>query len=171
MSTTQLSLRARVSRPARFLIVGAVMAVIAIGDFDPDATVLRTVRNIVGRDVPILATLDLHANATERMAGNANALVSYRTYPHIDGYERSLQAAALVQRHQVVTPPNVGVADEDLRHGASTGPRDHFILAIRLEVDTDFFDVGDAALPKQLLGAHAVGAHRRRVHLDGHRHG
>jgi len=32
-----------------------------------------------------------------RMAKNANVLVSYRTYPHIDGYERAVQAAALVQ--------------------------------------------------------------------------
>jgi microcystin degradation protein MlrC len=31
------------------------------------------------------------------MARNANALVSFRTYPHIDGYDRAVQAAALVQ--------------------------------------------------------------------------
>ena len=54
-------------------------------------------RGVVGPDVPIATTLDLHANATVRMAKNANALVSYRTYPHIDGYERAVQAAALVQ--------------------------------------------------------------------------
>src|SRR6478736_1098264 len=51
----------------------------------------------IGPDVPMVATLDLHANATLRMAGNANALVSFRTYPHIDGYDRAVQAAALVQ--------------------------------------------------------------------------
>ena len=44
-----------------------------------------------------MATLDLHANATVKMARHANALVSYRTYPHIDGYDRAVQAAALVQ--------------------------------------------------------------------------
>ena len=64
---------------------------------DAEGALLEALRAIVGPDVPIAATLDLHANATVKMASNANALVSYRTYPHIDGYERSVQAAALVQ--------------------------------------------------------------------------
>ena len=64
---------------------------------DAEGALLELLRGIVGPDVPIAATLDLHANATVRMASNANALVSYRTYPHIDGYERAVQAAALMQ--------------------------------------------------------------------------
>ena len=64
---------------------------------DAEGALLQSLRGIVGPDVPIATTLDLHANATERMARNANALVSFRTYPHIDGYERAVQAAALVQ--------------------------------------------------------------------------
>ncbi|UYN97124.1 MAG: M81 family metallopeptidase [Enhydrobacter sp.] len=64
---------------------------------DAEGALLEALRGVVGPDVPIATTLDLHANATLRMAGNANALVSYRTYPHIDGYERAVQAAALVQ--------------------------------------------------------------------------
>lgn len=65
---------------------------------DAEGALLELLRGVVGPDVPIATTLDLHANATERMAANANALVSYRTYPHIDGYERATQAAALVQQ-------------------------------------------------------------------------
>jgi microcystin degradation protein MlrC len=65
---------------------------------DAEGALLELLRGVVGPEVPIATTLDLHANATERMARNANALVSYRTYPHIDGYERATQAAALVQR-------------------------------------------------------------------------
>ena len=64
---------------------------------DAEGALLEALRNIVGPDVPVVATLDLHANATVRMARNANALVSFRTYPHIDGYERAVQAAMLVQ--------------------------------------------------------------------------
>lgn len=64
---------------------------------DAEGALLEALRSIVGPDVPIVATLDLHANATARMANNANALVSFRTYPHIDGYDRAVQAAALVQ--------------------------------------------------------------------------
>ncbi|MBS0521879.1 MAG: M81 family metallopeptidase, partial [Proteobacteria bacterium] len=64
---------------------------------DAEGALLEALRGVIGPDVPMVATLDLHANATERMAGNASALVSFRTYPHIDGYDRAVQAAALVQ--------------------------------------------------------------------------
>jgi microcystin degradation protein MlrC len=63
---------------------------------DAEGALLEALRGIVGAGVPMVATLDLHANATVRMAKNANALVSFRTYPHIDGYDRAVQAAALV---------------------------------------------------------------------------
>jgi microcystin degradation protein MlrC len=63
---------------------------------DAEGALLEALRGIVG-DVPMVATLDLHANATAKMAQIANALVSFRTYPHIDGYDRAVQAAALVQ--------------------------------------------------------------------------
>ncbi len=47
----------------------------------------------VGPDLPVIAILDLHATArAQLMADNANALISYRTYPHIDQYERTWQA-------------------------------------------------------------------------------
>ncbi|MDP1961820.1 MAG: M81 family metallopeptidase, partial [Reyranella sp.] len=64
---------------------------------DAEGALLEALRGVVGPDIPVVATLDLHANATAKMAKHANALVSYRTYPHIDGYERAVQAAALVQ--------------------------------------------------------------------------
>ncbi len=67
---------------------------------DAEGALLEALRGVIGPDVPMVATLDLHANATVRMAGNANALVSFRTYPHIDGYDRAVQAAALV--HEVL---------------------------------------------------------------------
>lgn len=64
---------------------------------DPEGELLEALRAIVGPDVPISMTLDLHANVTDRMASLASALISYRTYPHIDQYERAQQGAALVQ--------------------------------------------------------------------------
>ena len=63
---------------------------------DPEGELLQALREEVGPDVPIAMTLDLHANITERMAHLSSALISYRTYPHVDQYERALQAAALV---------------------------------------------------------------------------
>ena len=94
---------------------------------DAEGALLELLRGVVGPDVPIATTLDLHANATVRMAKNANALVSYRTYPHIDGYERAVQAAALVQaamegkkkpRCLLVQPAML----EGAEHGRTTEP-------------------------------------------------
>lgn len=94
---------------------------------DAEGALIEALRGIVGPDVPIATTLDLHANATERMARNANALVSFRTYPHVDGYERAVQAAALVQqamagekkpRCLLVQPAML----EGAEHGRTTAP-------------------------------------------------
>lgn len=66
---------------------------------DAEGELLARVRALVGEGVPIVASLDLHANVTERMLGTADALVSYRTYPHIDMADTGrLAARLLVQR-------------------------------------------------------------------------
>ena len=68
----------------------------AIGtmEADPEGALLVTIRKIVGPDIPIIATLDLHANVSQKMVDNADVLVVYRTNPHIDMAERGVEAAA-----------------------------------------------------------------------------
>ncbi len=65
---------------------------------DGEGELLSRLRAMVGPDVPIVVTLDLHGNVSERMASAANALIAVRTYPHVDYYERAWQGAALLQR-------------------------------------------------------------------------
>lgn len=65
---------------------------------DADGTVLATVRKIVGRNCPIVATIDLHANVSETMADCADVLVGYDTYPHIDMAARGAEAVAVLCR-------------------------------------------------------------------------
>lgn len=65
---------------------------------DAEGELVAAVRQRVGPDTPVLATLDLHANATRLLADNASALISYWTYPHIDMYERGKQMAGLARR-------------------------------------------------------------------------
>lgn len=62
----------------------------------PDAAghLIAAVRFAVGPDVPIVATLDLHANITARMAANADVLVGYHTHPHTDHVQTGARAAA-----------------------------------------------------------------------------
>lgn len=65
---------------------------------DGEGEVLARVREVVGAHVPIVASLDLHANVTERMLSAADALVAYRTYPHVDMAETGARSAALLER-------------------------------------------------------------------------
>jgi microcystin degradation protein MlrC len=63
---------------------------------DADGEVLRRVRSVVGAGVPIVASLDFHANISRQMAQAATALVSYRTYPHVDMAECGARAARVL---------------------------------------------------------------------------
>ncbi|MBV8031599.1 MAG: M81 family metallopeptidase [Betaproteobacteria bacterium] len=60
---------------------------------DGEGEILRRVREAVGPSVPIAASLDLHANVTRAMMETADALVAYRTYPHVDMAATGARAA------------------------------------------------------------------------------
>src|SRR6266436_7983159 len=64
---------------------------------DPDGLLFEMVRQIVGPDVPIAATLDLHANVSERMVQSIDVFIGYRTNPHLDMRERGAEAAAAIR--------------------------------------------------------------------------
>src|SRR5215216_4245392 len=51
---------------------------------DGEGEILARVRKVIGKDLPLVASLDLHANVSPEMVEHADALVAYRTYPHID---------------------------------------------------------------------------------------
>jgi microcystin degradation protein MlrC len=63
---------------------------------DADGELLRRVRAEVGPGVPVVASLDYHANVSRQMAQAATALVSYRTYPHVDMADCGARAARLL---------------------------------------------------------------------------
>jgi microcystin degradation protein MlrC len=65
---------------------------------DSEGELLMRLRAIVGPALPIVASLDLHANVTARMLEAADALVSYRTYPHVDMAATGELAAELLAR-------------------------------------------------------------------------
>jgi microcystin degradation protein MlrC len=74
---------------------GAMVAAVPGGE-DATGALLQKVRYLVGNDVPIVVTLDLHANVTRQMATLANALIGYHTWPHVDQSERGQEAANLL---------------------------------------------------------------------------
>jgi len=64
---------------------------------DADGEVLERVRRFVGQGVPVVASLDFHANVSARMVAMADALVGYRTYPHVDMADTGARAFGLLQ--------------------------------------------------------------------------
>ena len=65
---------------------------------DADGEICRRVRALVGERIPVIMTLDLHANVSPLMVAQTDAIVCYRTNPHLDQRERGLEAAALMAR-------------------------------------------------------------------------
>lgn len=65
---------------------------------DGEGVLLARLRAAIGPAVPVIVTLDLHANVTELMVEKSTALIAFRTYPHIDMYERAWQGADLLER-------------------------------------------------------------------------
>ncbi|HEX2366695.1 MAG TPA: M81 family metallopeptidase [Bradyrhizobium sp.] len=51
---------------------------------DGEGEILARVRKVIGKDLPLVVSLDLHANVTPEMVEHADALIAYRTYPHVD---------------------------------------------------------------------------------------
>src|SRR5579872_7226160 len=60
---------------------------------DGEGELLRHVRQVIGTDLPLVASLDLHANVTPEMVHHADALIAYRTYPHVDMADTGRAAA------------------------------------------------------------------------------
>jgi microcystin degradation protein MlrC len=89
---------------------------------DGEGELLARLRNILGPDVPIVVTLDLHANVTELMADNASALIAFRTYPHVDQYERAWQGAELLERAmRGEVKPQTVIARRPMLYGLDRG--------------------------------------------------
>ncbi|MCD4671315.1 MAG: M81 family metallopeptidase, partial [Anaerolineaceae bacterium] len=62
---------------------------------DGEAEILRRVREIVG-EIPIVTSFDLHGNIDPACFDLATAMVGYRTYPHVDGFENGERCAQLL---------------------------------------------------------------------------
>jgi len=108
---------------------------------DPEGEIISRTRAIVGNEVPIAISLDIHGNISPQMVRQTNIVCGYHTTPHIDVRETGRRAAELLRRtldgeiHPVtysVHPPVLAGVD----HGRTTDP--------------------DALIPRMLLHAEEV---------------
>lgn len=79
--------------PIEGVFVACHGAALAEGTDDPDGDLFELIRSIVGLDVPVAAVFDLHANVSRRMTDNLSVFVGYLENPHVDIYERGVEAA------------------------------------------------------------------------------
>jgi microcystin degradation protein MlrC len=122
-------------------------AMVCEGEDDAEGALLALVRDRLGPDVPVILTLDLHANVTDRMAALSNAVIAYRTYPHVDmgaiGREAAEMLAGMMDRGDgpafravVRRPPSLTGADLG-RTNDPNGPMPRLLAeAERLRVAT-----------------------------------
>jgi microcystin degradation protein MlrC len=80
------------------LLVAPHGATVAASHPDADGYWLSQVRQFVGPQVPIIGTLDPHCNLSVEMVAATDALMAYRTNPHIDQEQRGVEAAELMVR-------------------------------------------------------------------------
>ena len=75
---------------AYFALHGAMSAE---GEGDPEGFLLEESRRILGEEIPIVVSLDLHGILTDRMLRHSDTIVAFHTYPHVDFYETGTRAA------------------------------------------------------------------------------
>lgn len=121
-------------------------AMITTASRDPDGEIFAMVRAIVGPEVPIVATLDLHGNVSQTMVDKVDFIAAYRTNPHVDMFERGTEAASVLHemfhglRPQAVllrlplAPPTVTLRTE-------RGPYADLIDYGQSRIDTDILNV------------------------------
>lgn len=61
-----------------------------------DAEIVARVRALIGEEIPIAVTHDLHANVSSEIMEQADILIGYQTYPHIDQADTGAKAAKLL---------------------------------------------------------------------------
>lgn len=107
--TTMQEIRTRLlaAGPLDAVYISNHGAMITTQNADPDGEIFQAIRDIVGPLVPVVATLDLHGNVSDRMVRLADVIVAYQTNPHVDMLERGRDAAQLLQELWAGMKPEV----------------------------------------------------------------
>ncbi|MBO9605681.1 MAG: M81 family metallopeptidase [Paenibacillaceae bacterium] len=150
-----------------------------VAEDNDDATgeFVAMLRAAVGPDVPIVISLDSHANVTRQMAANIDGLIGYRTFPHIDHAETGYRAASLlfaIARGEIARPvirlakaPMIVPAENHttdrgpmlaLLREAAEGERAGDSLATSLFAVQPWLDVAEMGFGVVVLGADAARA-------------
>lgn len=84
--------------PLDGLLLAVHGAAVAEDHRDADGYWLGRVRSELNHSLPMIATLDPHANLSKAMVSACDALIAYRTNPHLDQRARGIEAARMMKR-------------------------------------------------------------------------
>ena len=88
--------RLRAAAPIDGLYLRLHGAFVVEGENDIEGGLLKDARRLVGEDVPIAVSLDLHGNITPEMAAHATFMIGYRHYPHDDCFDTGRRTVGLL---------------------------------------------------------------------------
>lgn len=163
----ELTARLRSALPVDGVLLALHGAMLVEDDPDAEGAILAAVRAVVGPTVPVAASLDLHGHITPRMVEQADILVGYQAYPHIDMYETGARTAALLldtlrgrrrpamalaKRHMILSPTSTRTVEGEFKRlmaDAQAMERSGRVLAASLfpvQPWLDIPDLGYAAL-------------------------
>jgi microcystin degradation protein MlrC len=144
------------------LLVTPHGAAVSENSDDFDGVWLEMVRKLLP-DIPIIGTLDPHANASQKMIEVTDALIAYKTNPHIDQRTVGKQAATLmidtlagrIQPMQQLLSSNVAISIEqqytsaspclELYHLAEELNKKEGVLSVSILLGFPYADVSDMA--------------------------
>lgn len=86
------------SRPFDGVLLALHGAMVTETIDDADGEIIAAVRNLIGPDIPLAVSMDLHGNLTRRCVEEADAIVGFRTSPHIDHRDTGRRAARILVR-------------------------------------------------------------------------
>ena len=102
----------RAAMPVDIVLLSMHGAMTAEGYEDCEGDLLARVRGIVGPDAVVGGELDLHCSITPKMVEHADALVTFKEYPHVDGGERAAELFDIcLAAHQGRAKPVMAVHD------------------------------------------------------------
>jgi microcystin degradation protein MlrC len=89
--------RLKTAAPLDGLLLALHGAMVSEDHDSADSETLRRIRGVMG-ELPLVLSLDMHANVTQDMVRLPNATIAYRTYPHVDQRARGIECAQLITR-------------------------------------------------------------------------
>ena len=88
----------RAALPVDGVLLALHGAMVAEQHPDAEGDIVAAIRELIGPQVPLVVTLDLHANVTEQLVRTADVILTYHCLPHIDTFSTGERGARALRR-------------------------------------------------------------------------